>query len=327
MTTPSIPDTRADAVFALLRRPDLRASPWQWAALALLTAIAWLGATAFIGRYRQNQVAQLVELIVPGPRAFLMMLGAGAVLAALGYAFRRTTFAHAATIVTGLLAGHALYERLYPLFGLRIEIPLTTLADGLNFAASRVLWAACVGVIVIPLWLVTFGRQPGEPRQLTLAWGDWSVSAREFSAKREPERYSRMLLTGYLAFTLILFVLMQFNVGFGPLRSGALLALAPALLLSAVANAAAEEFVFRGLLQPAFIRLGGVAAGLWMQGALFGLMHWGTSVGVLAALPVSLGIGLGSVMWGKAALETRGLGWVTVAHTLIDIAVMSAFFV
>ena len=63
------------------------------------------------------------------------------------------------------------------------------------------------------------------------------------------------------------------------------------------------------------------------EGAVFGLMHWGLSVGVLAALPTSLLIGLGSVAWGKYALDTRGLSWVIVAHALIDVAVMSAYFV
>lgn len=325
MTTP--PLTTQETVFSLLKRPDLRASPAQWATLALLTAVAWLGGTAFIGKFRRNQVAELIEILVPGDRAFPVMLGAAVVLAALGFVLRRIRFASAATIVAGFLAGHLLYEQLYPVFGLRFQLPLTTLADGLYFAASRLLWAVSVAVVTIPLWYITFGRQPGEPRRLELGWGDWSVAAREFSAKRPPERYTRMLYAGFLAFSLILFVLMQFNVGFRPLRSGALVAVLPAVLVCAAANAAAEELIFRGVMQPTFIRVGGIAAGLWMQGALFGLMHWGTSVGVLAALPVSLGIGLGSVMWGKAALETRGLGWVVVAHALVDVAVMAAFFV
>jgi membrane protease YdiL (CAAX protease family) len=136
-----------------------------------------------------------------------------------------------------------------------------------------------------------------------------------------------MLLSGYLLVVVLLFVLMQAGVGFRPLRSGVLPSLFLAILLSAVANSAAEELVFRGVLQPALIGVGGIAAGLWAQGALFGLVHWGTSVGVLAALPVSLGIGLGSVMWGKATLETGGLGWVCIAHAMIDVAVMSAYFV
>jgi hypothetical protein len=36
---------------------------------------------------------------------------------------------------------------------------------------------------------------------------------------------------------------------------------------------------------------------------------------------------LDSVVWGKAAFETRGLGWVFVAHAMIDVAVMAAYFV
>ena len=63
------------------------------------------------------------------------------------------------------------------------------------------------------------------------------------------------------------------------------------------------------------------------DGHLFGLIHWGLSVGVLAALPVSLLIGLGAVAWGKAVYETRGLSWPIAAHFLIDVAVMAAYFV
>ncbi len=321
------PNTTQDTVFGLLRRADLRASTGQWISLALLTAIAWLGATSFIGRYRRNQVAQLIETLVPGEGAFPVMLGAAIVLAALGLLLRRKRFAGAATLVAGFLAGHALYDLLYPHAGLRITIPLTTLADGFHFAGARLLWAVCVAAVMLPLWYLTFGRSPGTPQRLTLGWGDWSVAARDFSAKQPPQPYARSLVRGYLLFVLILFVLMQLNVAFRPLRSGALLALLVPILVSAVANASAEELIFRGIIQPTFIRLGGIAAGLWMQGALFGLMHWGTSVGVLAALPVSLAIGLGSVTWGKAALETGGLGWVIFAHALIDVAVMAAFFV
>ena len=97
MTTPS--DTTQHTVFSLLKRPDLRASPAQWAALALLTAVAWLGGTAFIGQFRRNQVAELIEAFVPGERAYPVMLGAAVVLAALGFILRRVRFASAATIV------------------------------------------------------------------------------------------------------------------------------------------------------------------------------------------------------------------------------------
>ncbi|MGQ0643135.1 MAG: CPBP family intramembrane glutamic endopeptidase, partial [Gemmatimonadaceae bacterium] len=142
-----------------------------------------------------------------------------------------------------------------------------------------------------------------------------------------PQRYTRILLGGYTLVVVVLLVLGQASVGFRPIRTGALFTLFPGILILAAANSTAEELVFRGVLQPAFIGVGGIAAGLWAQGALFGLVHWGTSVGALAALPVSLGIGLGSVMWGKSVLETGGLGWVIVAHALIDVAVMSSYFV
>jgi hypothetical protein len=58
---------------------------------------------------------------------------------------------------------------------------------------------------------------------------------------------------------------------------------------------------------------------------MFGLLHWGMSIGVVAALPTSLLIGIGSVFWGKAVLDTRGLSWVVFAHALVDVAIMCAY--
>lgn len=320
------PNTTGETVFSLLRRPDLRASRLQWIELAVLTLVAWLGATGFLGRYRRSEVARAIEVVVPGD-AFTVMLGAAGALAALGAVLRRTKFASGAAIVAGFLAGNLLYAKLYELSGLRFPIPLTQFSDALHFSGARLLWATAILLTTLPIWFVTFGRQREENPRLTFRWGDWSVAARDFSAKQPPQRYDRMLISGYLLVMVVLFLLLQAGIGFRPLRSGLLFALLPGILVSAAANSISEELVFRGVFQPAFMRIGGIVAGLWAQGAFFGLVHWGTSVGVLAALPVSLGIGLGSVMWGKATLETGGLGWVIVAHAMIDVAVMAAYFV
>jgi membrane protease YdiL (CAAX protease family) len=106
-----------------------------------------------------------------------------------------------------------------------------------------------------------------------------------------------------------------------------LLTFSPHRFLAVGAIETTEEIVYRGFLQPAFVRLGGVGPGLWTTGIIFGLLHWGLSVGILAALPSSLLIGIGSVAWGKAAHETNGLGLSIVSHFMIDVAVMAAYFV
>lgn len=103
--------------------------------------------------------------------------------------------------------------------------------------------------------------------------------------------------------------------------------LVPAILVAAIANATAEELVFRGMLQSALIAYGGVGAGLWIQGLVFGLVHWGTSVGLVASLPVALATGFVSVYWGRAAYETRGLALPIVAHCMADTVLFSAYFV
>lgn len=98
-------------------------------------------------------------------------------------------------------------------------------------------------------------------------------------------------------------------------------------MLAAFVNSFIEELVYRGVLQPTFVLAAGIARGLWIQGFMFGMLHWGLSVGVVAALPTSILIGVGSVFWGKSVLETRGLSWVIVAHAMTDIAIMCAYFV
>ena len=317
-------DTASDTIFSLLRRPDLRASRADWSALVLLILVGWVGATAFLGRYRPNEVARALNAMIPGDDAFHVMLGAAVAVGALGVIVRQRRLTWGAALVAAFLAGHVLYARLYAITGLRIAIPHRELSDAVSFAGARLLWAASILATTAPVAYLALRR--GDAVRLRFRWGDWSVAARDVSLKEPPRPYSRTLVTGNLLAVVIVFMLAQAGVAFRPVRSLALVALLPAILLSAVANATAEEVVFRGVLQPVFIHVGGVAAGLWAQGALFGLLHWGTSVGVLAALPMSLAIGLGSVVWGKAALETGGLGWVIVAHMMMDIAVMSAYF-
>jgi membrane protease YdiL (CAAX protease family) len=179
---------------------------------------------------------------------------------------------------------------------------------------------------MIAVWLLVFARDRGAWPSLPFRIGDLTVRVRS-SSKAPMQPIWRELVGGYGAVCLILFFVMQANVGFRPIVNGTLWPLLPAIVIAAIINALAEEVIFRGLVQPAFIRASGIAAGLWMQGLLFGLMHWGVSVGMLAALPVSLLIGLGSVYWGKTVLDTGGLGWVIIAHAMIDVCVMSAFFV
>ncbi|HSA56772.1 MAG TPA: CPBP family intramembrane glutamic endopeptidase [Gemmatimonadaceae bacterium] len=314
-------------VFQLPALPAARAAgraPWWW--LTALVALAWLGSTGFLAAYRETEVARLLTMLVPGRALFLASMASASVLAGIAWRRRERRLAGAAAMIVAFLLGHLLYEAVYPLLGARLAIPFPAPAAARDFAAARLAWGASIGAACLVAWWLTSGWQAGAPA-LALGHGDWSVRGRDFSKRDAPHSWARRLGTGYLGFMVVLFVAMQANVGFAPLRSGALVSFLPAILLAAVTNAAAEELVFRGLIQPAFIRFGGVAAGLWMQGLLFGLMHWHNSVGLLAALPVSLLLGLGAVVWGKAAYETHGLTWVIVAHALVDVAVMGAFFV
>lgn len=241
-------------------------------------------------------------------------------------AARKRDLAGAALMIVAFLLGHLAFTSIYQFIPARFSVPFRENAHALGFVYSRLGYAGALVGPMLAAWWIAFGRRDGWPR-LTLGIGDFRVVGRDVQASAPPMAAWRSLVTGYAFFCVIVLVIMQANVGFAPIRSGTLWPLLPAVLLASFANALAEELIFRGMNQPAFIRGGGVAAGLWMQGLMFGLMHWGMSVGFLAALPVSLHIGLGSVAWGKIPVDTGGLGWVVIAHAMLDVCLMSSFFV
>lgn len=317
-------DIRQETIYSVLRHPQHRPTARQWALTIWLGLVAWAGTVAWIGQFRPNDVARGLHALLPANwwfwGAILLTGGTAALLWVRG----RAAAGGAAAVVAAFLLGEIPFGLLSRLIPNDFDIPIRGVGDLFGFMGSRLAWG--VG-LVGTMWLVTrllptAGRIP-----LALGLGDLTVAGRDTNTKRVPVAWSRILAGPYLVFCAVALVLLQFGVEFRPVRSGAVVQGLPLILGAAVVNATVEEYIFRGFLQPAMIRLGGFGAGLWVQGGLFGLMHWGLGVGVLAALPVSLGIGFGSVIWGKAALDTRGMLWVVLAHLLIDIAIMAAYFV
>jgi membrane protease YdiL (CAAX protease family) len=321
--TPSPDETRTLGAWQLLRTGSI--APWRWTSMVLLALAAWIGGIAWLAPYRPNQVSALFTALAPAACWYAAALAVPALLLAAGLARRDRALGYAAGTVLAYVAGFFVSGLLFAAFPPSMEVPFRGASDLLGFVLFR-LWFLLPLALMMGAVALLFRPREGEaaPR---LGWGDWSVESRIFSAREKVAPWSRMLVGGYLVFVVLLAIMFQAGLGFAPVTEGRLLALWWAVLAAALVNAAVEEIVYRGFLQPAFIRLGGVGPGLWTTGMMFGLLHWGLSVGVLAALPTSLLIGLGSVAWGKAAYETRGLGWPIAAHFLIDVAVMAAYFV
>ena len=316
-------ETREHSIFTMLGLE--RAGAVRWSTLVVLAALAWLGGVAALGPYRPTQVSRMVAEIAPLASIYWSSVGVALAIGLLAVAARQWALAWAAMTVGGYLLGFQLSGFLFLYFPPDVDIPLTGDASALQFALARLWFAGPIAVVLLVVWLA-FARQTGAAAP-EFGFGNWLVQSRDVNAREKPQSWLAKLFGGYLLFIAVMFVAIQTPVGFAPILSGTLWPLLPAVLVAALANAAAEEVVYRGFIQPAFIRYGGAAAGLWVQGLFFGLIHWGLSVGVLAALPVSLMIGFGSVVWGKAAYETRGLGWTIVAHFMIDVVIMAAYFV
>lgn len=316
-------ETREHSIFTMLGVE--RAGLVRWVMLIVLAALAWLGGVAALGPYRPTQVSRMVAEIAPLASIYWSSVGAALAIGLLAATARQWSLAWAAVTVGGYLLGFELSGFLYRTFPPEVDIPLTGEASALQFALARLWFAGPIAIVLLVVWLA-FARQTGAGAP-EFGFGNWLVQSRDVSVREKPQTWLAKLFGGYLLFVVILLVLIQLPIGFAPIVSGSLWPLLTAVLIAALANAAAEEVVYRGFIQPAFIRYGGAGAGLWVQGLFFGVIHWGLSVGVLAALPVSLMIGFGSIVWGKAAYETRGLGWTIVAHFLIDVVIMAAYFV
>lgn len=300
-----------------------RARATDWLLLAVLTLAAVIGAMAYLGPFRPTPVSRALLDVVPLHTAYYGAIGLAMLVFLGGLSFRDRGIAYAGAMVAAFLAGFSVYGYLHGLLKPQFDIPFRSMADAQGFVLFRLIFGAGLAAPMIVVWLIFSGRV----QSFLLGVENWGLRSRGFSAAENPGPLWREFFGGYLIFLLIFSLLLQAGVGFAPFKTGMVFTLLGAILLASIVNAAVEEVVFRGLIQPSFVAAGGVAAGLWMTGLLFGLMHWGLTVGVLAALPVSLALGLGSIIWGKVTYETRGIGWAIIAHFMVDVAIMAAFFV
>jgi membrane protease YdiL (CAAX protease family) len=316
-------ESRTHSVFSFVGIEGAGAG--RWIMLGFLALLAWAGGVAYLGPYRPNDVSRMLAGFAPLETIYLASLAISVLISVVAVAFRHWSLAWAAGTVAGYLGGFVGMSVLFSQMPPGVVIPLGGVDDALNFALSRLWFAGPIVVLLLVVW-IALGQRAGAGHP-PLGFGNWLVKSRDLIAAEPLQSWLAKLLGGYLLFVAVLVVLIQAPVGFKPLLQGALWPLLTAVLIAAAANALAEEFVYRGFILPAFVQYGGVAAGLWMQGLFFGIIHWGLGVGVLAALPVSMLIGIGSVVWGKATHETGGLWWAVVAHFLVDVAIMGAYFV
>ncbi|MBL0926172.1 MAG: CPBP family intramembrane metalloprotease [Phycisphaerales bacterium] len=303
----------------------LEVPPAGWRAAIVPAVLAWLGSVAFIGQFRPNEVAGLLARAAGLGLIFwtcAAVSAAGIVAMAVG---GRRPHAVLWAAVTGYLVGHAVFAWLPVHAAIDFRIPFKSSADGWMFVKHRLTYGVCV-VGCTAVFVLLCARALGSGPRFHFGVGSWWAQGRDFTHRSRVQSYAAAMV-GFGVFAAVLWVVGQAGVGFGPLRTGLLWAVLPGVVAAAVTNALVEEMIYRGLLQPAFVHAAGIARGLWIQGLMFGMLHWGMSVGVVAALPTSLLIGIGSVYWGKAVLDTKGLSWVIVAHAMVDVAIMSAYFV
>ncbi len=258
---------------------------------------------------------------------------------------RRPVPSLAVALPLGLAAGAILEPFVWP-------VALPALAIGFGWllhreAPARWLWAALIPLVLRVAFAETF-PEPRLPADLStcgdllspialrrlaeavLVLGSLALLAALLHADRAslglrwPSR-----AVGALSLAMLL-VVVPLALVLGPLLArpffgeyrlelGFTVAILPALLF-ALANATAEEALYRGAIQGWGARAVGVNGALVAQAALFGLAHGGVGyLEPLAALPVMVAIGAGGLLAGLIVRRTGSLLLPIVIHVALDV--------
>jgi hypothetical protein len=81
-------DVRDETIWSLLRHPAMAGPGRAWPLVAGLALVGWIGAVAFVGRYRSNQVSGALYALAP-PNAWFVRTLIVATAAVLGLVIAR----------------------------------------------------------------------------------------------------------------------------------------------------------------------------------------------------------------------------------------------
>jgi len=239
----------------------------------------------------------------------------------------RTTAAHLAGIVVMALFGYGIMEIAYSRITVRLGL---TLADPAwqaffgnldTYFLDRSYQYLALTVLAYALFL-SFG----EGMAFYTRVGDLTVPTTLLGGA-EPMPWRRA--GGRIAGMIVVLGLANLFLRFPFAADGATVVYFLALVLGGSNNSFIEELLFRGLLLPAFLVRASPGVANWLQAALFSVIHWsyvgdGTWQPVLqeaGKLTLYLGIGW---LFGRAAMETRGIGVSTVLHALITAVIWAS---
>jgi membrane protease YdiL (CAAX protease family) len=176
--------------------------------------------------------------------------------------------------------------------------------------------------LLIPAVLMTaviLGRY--RRQDLFLAWGRFSAPVRWSILFPLPVRsWSMMLAIGLVLAVGLLGTLLIQTIGFDWTQAEKLLPHLPAVVATAIFNAAAEEYVFRMLPLAVLLPAVGPRQAIAMTAVHFGVGHWyGQPSGPLGVLLMAY------AGWAlaKSMVETEGAGWAFCLHAFGDLMIFS----
>jgi membrane protease YdiL (CAAX protease family) len=197
-----------------------------------------------------------------------------------------------------------------------IKLPQVAALSPVLYALTYALLSVVLAVALMALTLIGSGLSR---RDLFLARGNMHAQSRipiPFFSSR------RWTLVGPLAFVILVIpsvveLVLEIHPNFALAHN--ILSALPLIIVFGIINAAQEEFTYRVVYLARLAPVIGAGQALLITSVNFGINHWvgGHPNGLAGAATVAL---TGYIL-GRSMLDTRGIAWAWIIHTVADIIV------
>ncbi len=193
-------------------------------------------------------------------------------------------------------------------------------ANSLLSIGGRLFLSRLLFALGMPLMLVTMAGLQISRRTLYLHRGNMAAMAKPEAILffRKPIPWTRLAPILLIIFGVALPLFLYFTLRPELKSTTQLLSLLPWAFATATLNAASEEFQFRCIPLAQLRGIMPIRELLWLTSIFFGIGHYfGQPSGLVGVFMATIA----GWLWGKSIIETRGVGWAFIIHTVQDVVI------